>query len=133
MTPIQVKRKEYRLKNHAKHLASCKAWHIKNRGKSTAQARAWYLKNQESVVLSKKNRAAIRHAFLSRWKLAAGCIDCGYNLNAAAMDFDHISGIKVISLAQARSSAWPTILHELEKCVVRCANCHRIKTHKGTI
>lgn len=67
-------------------------------------------------------------AFLAAYKLERGCIDCGYRDHAVALDFDHVSGKKDFALSRAYGKSWKRILAELEKCEVRCANCHRVKT-----
>jgi len=56
------------------------------------------------------------------------CIDCGAVLPPVAMDFDHVRGEKVASIAQMRSQAWERVLVELTKCELVCANCHRVRT-----
>ncbi len=63
-------------------------------------------------------------------KLERGCIDCGYNDNALALEFDHVRGVKVKAVASmvTNKDKVETILSEIEKCDVRCSNCHRIKT-----
>jgi hypothetical protein len=69
-------------------------------------------------------------AFLARWKLAAGCADCGYAAHPAALDFDHVRGEKSFNICDGGTRRHAVLLAELEKCVVRCANCHRIATHE---
>lgn len=65
-------------------------------------------------------------------KVQYGCIDCGYREHPAALDFDHVRGSKRGSVSVlATGCSWNTILDEIKKCVVRCAVCHRIKTHKN--
>lgn len=65
-------------------------------------------------------------------KLAEGCVDCGYNEYAVALQFDHVSGIKKDSVSNLIRSdyAWKTIKKEMEKCVVRCSNCHAVITSR---
>lgn len=59
-----------------------------------------------------------------------GCIDCGYNEHACVLDFDHVRGKKIGSISKMlRTHSWNEVLKEIEKCEVRCANCHRIKTY----
>ena len=60
------------------------------------------------------------------------CVDCGFKSHPAALDFDHVRGDKRanVSTLVATSYSWSTILEEIEKCEIRCANCHRIKTAK---
>lgn len=84
------------------------------------------------------------HAFRSprarkrgaKWRLAGmikqaqGCVDCGYNEYAVALEFDHVRGEKKGSISNLIRSdyAWSTIKAEMEKCVVRCSNCHAVMT-----
>ena len=63
-------------------------------------------------------------------KLAQGCVDCGYNEHAIALQFDHVRGIKKSNVSDLirRDYSWKTILKEIEKCEVRCSNCHAVMT-----
>lgn len=64
-------------------------------------------------------------------KLERGCVDCGYRVHACALHFDHRPGfVKSFAIATGvnRLKSWPVILAEMEKCEVRCANCHAVKT-----
>lgn len=66
---------------------------------------------------------------INEYKLQRGCIDCGYAENAVALDFDHRDPeLKDKRLAIMLTYAWARIVAELDKCDIRCANCHRIKT-----
>lgn len=77
----------------------------------------------------RRSRAYLRGQ-LNIIKMASGCVDCGYNEDPRALDFDHVDGHKVagLSVMAHERAAWVRIEAELRKCVVRCANCHRIKT-----
>lgn len=69
---------------------------------------------------------------LDKIKLEQGCIDCGYKENARALEWDHITprkGAPTVGSIVARGRA--AVMKEIEKCVVRCANCHRIKTYES--
>ena len=63
-------------------------------------------------------------------KTATGCIDCGYAAHAAALQFDHTYDNKKANVSDLIRSdySWKTIKEEIDKCVVRCANCHAIIT-----
>lgn len=58
-----------------------------------------------------------------------GCVDCGEK-DPLVLEFDHVRGNKSgdISSMVTRPVRWKRILEEIEKCEVRCANCHRRKT-----
>lgn len=64
-------------------------------------------------------------------KVEQGCARCGYNEHPAALEFDHLPGtvklFNVGSMAAAKRS-WETIMAEIAKCQVVCANCHRVIT-----
>lgn len=60
------------------------------------------------------------------------CIDCG-ETDPIVLDFDHKdSESKFLGVCQLIGSryTWKTILAEISKCSVRCANCHRRRTAK---
>ena len=75
-------------------------------------------------------RRAERGARVRAMKLERGCADCGYNAHPAALDFDHLpGGGKRHGIADIQAHyPMATILAEIAKCEVVCANCHRIRT-----
>ncbi len=70
-----------------------------------------------------------RQRFLAAVKQTEGCNWCGYSGHPAALDFDHRED-KTGTLSRMQHHAFPTMLEEVMKCDVLCANCHRIKTMK---
>lgn len=63
-------------------------------------------------------------------KVQRGCVDCGYNVNPVALDFDHLPGtVKLYRIACMAGLRRGTIDAEIAKCEVVCANCHRIRTN----
>ena len=56
------------------------------------------------------------------------CVDCG-EADPIVLEFDHqrdkVSGIAQLLHAHVK---WAVIVAEIEKCEVRCANCHRRRT-----
>jgi ribosomal protein L32 len=63
-------------------------------------------------------------------KTATGCSDCGYAAHAAALQFDHTDSNKKANVSDLIRSdySWKTIKEEINKCVVRCSNCHAVIT-----
>ncbi len=59
------------------------------------------------------------------------CVDCG-EPDPIVLEFDHVRGEKKAAISQlvAQCNAIATIQKEIDKCEVRCANCHRRKTSK---
>jgi hypothetical protein len=63
-------------------------------------------------------------------KMFHGCADCGWNEWPRGLDWDHVRGTKVTTVAImiARIGPWSSVLAEMAKCEVVCANCHRLRT-----
>lgn len=59
------------------------------------------------------------------------CMDCGHPFRHFQLDYDHRPDEeKVDAVARLCSAgkAWKTILAEIAKCDLICANCHRLRT-----
>ena len=56
------------------------------------------------------------------------CTDCGNTFPPCCMDFDHIEGIKEFSIGNNLTRSLDSLLTEIEKCEIVCANCHRLRT-----
>lgn len=61
------------------------------------------------------------------------CVDCGES-NPIALTFDHVRGIKVdkINRCIIRQFSLKRLQEEMDKCEVRCANCHTIQSYYRT-
>lgn len=99
--------------------------------------RAHYKRNKakyKRTALIFTQRVRIRNkAWIAEYLKTHPCIDCGEK-DPIVLEFDHVRGQKkgnVSNLAQNVSIA--TLSQEVEKCEVRCANCHRRITHKRRI
>jgi ActR/RegA family two-component response regulator len=55
------------------------------------------------------------------------CIDCG-EADPIVLEFYHLRDKKFDISNRLVSVRWETILQEIEKCEVVCANCHRRRT-----
>lgn len=59
------------------------------------------------------------------------CKDCGQSYPPYVMDFDHL-GLedKIYNISQmVGAKGMKSILKEIDKCEIVCANCHRQRTH----
>lgn len=99
------------------------------------RATKYHHKNKEKLwpqIKARKLKRVIRNReYVTAFKAAHPCIDCG-NKDTRVLDFDHVTGGKennICNLVNIGISMKALIL-EINKCVVRCANCHRIKTSK---
>jgi hypothetical protein len=96
--------------------------------------RQHYARNRQTYISRNVvNTRVRRHSLKERvWRYLAdqACVDCGER-DLVVLDFDHVERetkrSEIYWLAQL-TFAWSTIESEIEKCEVRCANCHRRRT-----
>lgn len=103
------------------------SWKKNNKEKAKEHRRKSEKKRVKKKRSKDKERVIRMREIINKIKIEKGCSDCGYNLHAIALDFDHIRGVKEFDIAQCRSL--PKALEEIKKCEVVCANCHRIRTY----
>lgn len=94
--------------------------------------REWYEKNKElhkkRIKVVKKRNIRLNRAYSYKVLSETACFDCKKFYHPAAMDFDHVRD-KYKSVSRVVfTESHERLVKEIEKCKVRCANCHRIKT-----
>jgi 5-methylcytosine-specific restriction endonuclease McrA len=82
----------------------------------------------EKKVAAGKRRRALRERAVAY--LGGSCRICGYDKCLSAFDFHHINALEKDFTISARMTSWAAIEHELQKCVLLCARCHR-EVHDG--
>ena len=108
----------------------------KNKEDQARAAKAHYQANKAGYVARAKeskaqNRAKI-HSHIADHLAANACVDCGEK-DPIVLEFDHQPGAeKRFNLGDAvkRGFSLNSVIAEIAKCVVRCANCHRRKTYR---
>lgn len=85
------------------------------------------LKRQQRA-LAQKSRREKRRAIIDDFKSCLGCSRCG-ETNPHVLDFHHIDPtLKSFAISARLYTVKLTQLQqEMEKCVVLCANCHRLE------
>lgn len=89
-----------------------------------------YKDRKNLYAAQKRHRIRVREklfAFLS----TKSCFDCGEK-DPVVLDFDHrehSKKFKTVGKMLSGHYSWLSVLHEIEKCEIRCANCHRRKTY----
>ena len=94
--------------------------------------RAHYLRNRATYVrrevarirgYREENRRRIRDYLRTH-----PCVDCGES-DPLVLEFDHRSEKRAgVNELMRNHGTWAEVFAEIEKCDVRCANCHRRKT-----
>lgn len=91
------------------------------------QHKALYIKRAKAF--NKKQNNENRFKMLDFLK-GKQCVDCG-NDDIRVLEFDHRDNVdkkgNIGDLMRGRY-CWNSILIEIAKCDIRCANCHRIRT-----
>jgi hypothetical protein len=98
--------------------------------KQKTYANTYYQNNKAKVLATTK--ASVKK-YKEQWrsfKATLSCVKCGQN-HPATLDFHHIdSSTKEASVNKLiKYRAFKRAMEEVKKCVVLCANCHRIHHH----
>jgi hypothetical protein len=102
----------------------CRACRADYKREHYAAHRERYLAN---ALRRKQTLVAERAAYLVAFFREHPCVDCGQH-DPLVLEFDHL-GEKSFGIAKGlRDHNWRTVLDEIAKCEVVCANCHRRRT-----
>ena len=95
-------------------------WYRNNRAEHQNRVKQRRFNHRDSVV-----------SLLLEYFRTHHCVDCGES-DPLVLEFDHVRGQKIRAIQDMvnRGYRWQTIAQEIDKCEVRCANCHRRKTAK---
>jgi len=104
--------------------------------KKRARWRAWYVRNRKKYNSYSVHKKRVQRALISQWmqefKATKHCALCFEN-DSRCLEFHHTDpSNKSYAVARMmRGYSKKTILKEISKCIILCANCHR-KLHKKT-
>lgn len=109
---------------------SNKKWVEKNKSKVKANQTAWRLANKE--LRHKQQRERAQNFKRKAIEYCGGCCQqCGGVFPPAVYDFHHINpDEKELLISKMLSHSWENIKKELDKCLLLCANCHRLVHNK---
>ena len=133
------KRKEHYIKNKEKANKQSKEYYIKNKIKNREKKKEYdkkYRENNKEEIkeyyFNNKERIKKRAKKFKKWCVeykGGKCQMCGYDNCLAALEFHHI-GEKSFDISRAVSKEKEVLEKELDKCILLCANCHRIIHHE---
>jgi hypothetical protein len=89
-----------------------------------AANRAVYI---EQARVQKQRLQLERTRYLLEYFETHPCLDCG-ETDPVVLEFDHLRDKRFSVGQELVRRAWSSILAEIEKCDVVCANCHRRRT-----
>ena len=105
-----------------------KEWRERNPEVSKERCRVYKEANRNKERKRAREHNAKRRRMLDAIKQETGCMDCTYNEHPVALDFDHVRGKKLFQISAKVTKTWESLMEEIAKCEVVCANCHRIRT-----
>lgn len=104
----------------------------------SAYGKEHYAANRQRYVdqarIQKRRLALERTRYLLEFFVTHPCMDCGEK-DPVVLEFDHLRD-KLFDICQALPYRnWQSIMDEMAKCEVVCANCHRRRTarRKGSL
>lgn len=110
----------------------------KDKKDQAVNSKKHYEANKENIKRRSSARNKLQRdkniAYVNEIKRITPCVDCGC-INPVLLEFDHVRGKKEKCISNMVRGAYSidTIQKEIDKCEVRCANCHRLITHKRRI
>jgi len=121
-----------RVKHSTGRLASCKdcckrSERLKMENPETRERRL--AKMRATGNPWRKDTIAANKAFVQKYLEDHPCVDCGID-DWRVLEFDHVRGEKYKHVSALIAYNIQTLIDEIVKCDVRCANCHRIKTYQ---
>jgi hypothetical protein len=99
------------------------------KGSQSEYHRRHYAKHRDEVIRKARERRQVVQSRLAVEKSRRACERCGFS-HPAALDFHHRDPSRksfAIATGPALGKSWETIVEEIAKCEVLCANCHRIE------
>jgi len=115
------------------HTCYTRWWVSTQNGKKIRKKSYYKYDHSEKGKIQRKKwrekRAQKNKEWINLYKQQHGCIDCGVK-DWRVLDFDHLPQFKKLrEIAYLKkNTSLKIIKKEIEKCEIRCANCHRIKT-----
>jgi hypothetical protein len=89
--------------------------------------RAYFRAYHRRNALRRNGQTRVRGYFrtqLLRWyKQTHPCVDCG-EPDPLVLQFDHVTGEKLFTIGYNKATDLAPLWDEIQKCEVRCANCH---------
>ena len=94
----------------------------------TALRQGWWRLDRRREGAWRSKHQARNFLFAMDVLTASGCVDCG-ELDVCVLEFDHV-GVKTGSVMQLarREVGLARLSAEIQRCEVRCVNCHRRRT-----
>jgi hypothetical protein len=94
----------------------------------------YYERNKEAELEYKADRQVRKREeakeYIDAYKATHPCVDCG-KTDIRFLTFDHVRGTKKMNVSQMVNQGYSieAIQAEIDKCEVRCLECHHLRHH----
>lgn len=104
----------------------------KDRKRQKKAQAAWYQNNKDAIKQKRWYQKQEARKWVQDYKTQNSiCNDCLISYPPHILDFDHIKDKSFgISRAIQQGRNLESIIKEIKKCEIVCANCHRHRTHE---
>lgn len=121
---------KYRKANPDIYRKAAIKYYYANKEKSAARNAKWRAENKEYVKT--KQREDKRQRKIKAIEYLGGvCNNCGLSWHPAVFEFHHKDPeTKDRDPSKMLQLSWARVVAELDKCVLLCANCHRLEHNK---
>ena len=133
MSSSKEVRRAYYQRNKEKLIAASKTRYLKNKEQLLEYQREYRKANPE-LILERTRRKRLERLQLGINLLGGKCAKCGGVFDPCQYDFHHVNPEeKEFTIGENVLIGEARFISELKKCVLLCANCHRLEHKELTI
>lgn len=121
---------KYRAEHPELYRTATQRYYHANKEKAAIRAKAWRASNIEYVKTKQREDKRLRKIRAVEY-LGGKCGKCGQEWHPAIYEFHHRDpSTKERDPSKMLSLSWERLSTELDKCILLCANCHRLTHHE---
>lgn len=124
--------KKWREDNPERYKKQMQDYQKKNAAQLKKYQHKYYMSHKEKAKEARNRSNQKKREWYINYKKTQKCKCCGEN-RWQTLDFHHRKGTKKIRMVSSMiiNCSMRSVLQEIEKCDVLCANCHAMKSFKG--
>lgn len=121
---------KYRAEHPELYRTAALRYYHANKEQAAIKAKKWRLENLEYVKQKQREDKRLRKIKAVEY-LGGRCNKCGKDWHPSIFEFHHIDPTtKDRDPSKMLSLRWERVTAELDKCILLCANCHRLTHHE---
>jgi predicted HNH restriction endonuclease len=122
---------KYRKANPEIYRKAAKEQYYKDTDAASVRAKEWRSNNLEYIKQKQRENKRVRKNLAIAY-LGGMCNKCKNTFHPAVYEFHHVDpATKDRDPSKMLSLKWERVTTELDKCILLCANCHRLTHHES--